>query len=194
MNSTSHYNDEYKRWLNDLKLRIRRSQIKAAVKVNVELLHLYWDLGKDIVTRQLESAWGSGFFERLSRDLHNEFPHLKGFSIANLRFTKRFYLFYNQDNTILQQVVAKLESQFRYQVGEESNDKNLQQVVPNLERPNRQQLVSEILHQVGSAVQTTDNKQDTILQQVVEEFENHPVFQIPWGHHIQIFTKCKSIP
>jgi len=167
MNSTLHYNDEYKQWLNDLKLRIRRSQIKAAVKVNVELLHLYWDLGQDIVTRQLESSWGSGFFERLSRDLHNEFPHLKGFSVANLRFTKRFYLFYNQDNTPLRQPIAKVESLIRYQVG------------------------SEILHQVGSELQTTDNKPDTILQQLVEEFENHPVFQIPWRHHVEIFTKCK---
>ena len=89
MNEINQHYNEYKQWLNDLKLRIRRSQIKAAVKVNVELLHLYWDLGQDIVTRQLESAWGSGFFEQLSRDLHNEFPHLKGFSVANLRFFSR---------------------------------------------------------------------------------------------------------
>jgi len=27
----------------------------------------------------------------------------------------------------------------------------------------------------------------------VDELENHPVFQIPWFHHVQIFTKCKSV-
>ena len=51
--------NEYKQWLIDLKTRIRQSQIKAAVKVNTELLRLYWDLGQDIVVRQMEAAWGS---------------------------------------------------------------------------------------------------------------------------------------
>jgi len=45
-------NKEYRQWLLDLKNRIRQSQIKAAVKVNTELLLLYWDLGQDIVARQ----------------------------------------------------------------------------------------------------------------------------------------------
>jgi hypothetical protein len=35
--------NEYKNWLIDLKNRIQRSQIKAAVKVNTELLLLYWE-------------------------------------------------------------------------------------------------------------------------------------------------------
>lgn len=35
-------NDEYKAWIEDIKKRIRQSQIKAAVKVNYELLELYW--------------------------------------------------------------------------------------------------------------------------------------------------------
>lgn len=33
---------EYQQWLADLKQRIRECQIKAAVKVNTELLQLYW--------------------------------------------------------------------------------------------------------------------------------------------------------
>ena len=54
--------NEYKQWLTALKSRIRQRQIKAAVKVNSELLLLYWDLGHDIVARQMDAAWGSGFF------------------------------------------------------------------------------------------------------------------------------------
>ena len=60
---------EYKNWLYDLKKRYKSSQIKAAVKVNSELLKFYWSLGKDIVAKQCESKWGSGFFNNLSRDL-----------------------------------------------------------------------------------------------------------------------------
>jgi len=96
---------EYKQWLVDLKKRIRQSQIKAAVRVNAELLHLYWDLGHDIVARQMEANWGSKILERLSKDLLQEFPEMKGFSSTNLKYCKRFYLFYTQDDSIRQQLV-----------------------------------------------------------------------------------------
>jgi len=46
---------EYKQWLVDLKKRIRQSQIKSMIKVNDEMLRLYWDLGHDIVVRQMDS-------------------------------------------------------------------------------------------------------------------------------------------
>ena len=36
--------NEYKEWIGELKQRIRQSQIKAAVKVNTELLKLYWSI------------------------------------------------------------------------------------------------------------------------------------------------------
>ncbi len=41
--------EDYKAWINDIKKRIKQNQIKASVKVNYELLSLYWDLGRDIV-------------------------------------------------------------------------------------------------------------------------------------------------
>jgi predicted nuclease of restriction endonuclease-like (RecB) superfamily len=105
----------------------------------------------------MESVWGSGFFEQLSKDLLLEFPNLKGFSVSNLYYIKQFYLFYSQDFSNFQQVVGELA----------------------------QQPVAEL--------QIVDNKGDTILQQVVDKLENHPIFQIPWGHHIQIFSKSKSV-
>ena len=37
------------------------------------------------------------------------------------------------------------------------------------------------------------NEAVTIQQQVVGEFEKHPIFQIPWGHQIQIISQCKSV-
>ena len=35
-------NQPFKDWVNHLKQDIRSAQIKAAVRVNSELLHLYW--------------------------------------------------------------------------------------------------------------------------------------------------------
>jgi predicted nuclease of restriction endonuclease-like (RecB) superfamily len=57
----------------------------------------------------------------------------------------------------------------------------------------RQQPVGELGQQITDLMQTIDNKSNIIRPQVVDEFDNHPVFQIPWGHHIQIFTKCKTV-
>jgi len=99
---------EFKQWLTDLKARIRQSQIKAMIKVNDEMLHLYWDLGRDIVVRQMDAVWGNGFFKNLSKKLKAEFPDMQGFSERNLYDIKRFYLFYSKDNKILRQVDAKL--------------------------------------------------------------------------------------
>ncbi len=44
-------NDEYKDWLIELKNKVRSAQIKAAVKVNTELLKFYWELGSEIVEK-----------------------------------------------------------------------------------------------------------------------------------------------
>jgi len=53
--------EQYKAWVAELKERYRKSQIKAAVSVNRELLVFYWSLGRDIVKQKAESKWGSGF-------------------------------------------------------------------------------------------------------------------------------------
>lgn len=52
--SVSILDKEYKEWVKDLALRYRNSQIKAAVKVNAELLRYNWLLGRDIVEMNVE--------------------------------------------------------------------------------------------------------------------------------------------
>ncbi len=83
---------EYKQWLTDLKFRIRNSQIKAALKVNTELINLYWELGKEIVSKQEQSQWGDGLIKQLSSDLQQEFPEMKGFSAGIHFITKTLQL------------------------------------------------------------------------------------------------------
>lgn len=60
---------EYSRWIQELKERYRSSQIKAATQVNREMLSFYWSLGRDIVARDAENVYGSGFYRNLSQDL-----------------------------------------------------------------------------------------------------------------------------
>ena len=100
-------NKEYAEWLKSLSQRFRQSQIKAAVKVNSELLEFYWSLGQDIVERNFENTYGSEFFKNLSLDLKEEFPDTKGFSPTNLGYIKRFYMLYSNAMRISPQVEGK---------------------------------------------------------------------------------------
>ena len=100
--------EEYKRWINDVKMRIKQSQIKASVKINYELLDLYWELGSDIVSKQEHAKWGDSFLKVMSKDLQKAFPGMSGFSIQNLRSIRFWYKFYN-DNVNCLQVVSNFE-------------------------------------------------------------------------------------
>jgi predicted nuclease of restriction endonuclease-like (RecB) superfamily len=105
-------NDEnYKNWITDIKSRIRQSQIKAAIRVNTEMLRLYWDLGKEIADRKADTLWGSSFYNSMSKSLRDEFPDASGFSATNLKYMKRFYEFYS-DLLNRQQLVGDLERMY----------------------------------------------------------------------------------
>ena len=156
---------EYVEWLSDLKQRFQRSQAKAAVRVNTAMLEYYWSMGRDIIQKQAESKWGSGFFNQLSHDMRTMFPNETGFSSANLRYMKRWYQFYYEQVVILHQIGEDFEFSI-------------------LQRP-----VDEIVQQAAEQIHTS-----SIRQQAAEELIMPEIFgQIPWFHHVEIFTKCKSL-
>ena len=117
-NTISIIDKDYKQWVKSLVVRYRQSQIKAAVKVNQELLRFYWELGKDIVERDAENHYGSRFYPSLSRDLRDALQ-TDGFSERNLRYMKSFYVLYNEYVGILPQVVAESDGQITPQVAAE---------------------------------------------------------------------------
>lgn len=102
--------ENYRKWLTDLKAQVQKTQIKAAVQVNAALLQFYWQLGEAIVVKQQETSWGSGFIQQLSQDLMAEFPAIKGFSKRNLAFIRQWYLYWHEESVIVQQLVAQLTS------------------------------------------------------------------------------------
>ncbi|QXW65690.1 DUF1016 family protein [Streptobacillus moniliformis] len=108
-------NDEYKKLIIELKDKVRSSQLKAAVKVNYELLDLYWNLGKEIVERENKYSWGDRFLLLLSKDLQNEFPEIKGFSKENLKHIRYWYQFYSNGLIGLQPVtqLKKIEQMIK---------------------------------------------------------------------------------
>jgi predicted nuclease of restriction endonuclease-like (RecB) superfamily len=97
----------YADWLAELKTRIHSAQQRATLAVNRELVLLYWQIGRDILTRQAEQGWGAKVIERLAEDLRAAFPEVKGFSRANLMYMRAFAEAW-PDAEIVQQAVGQL--------------------------------------------------------------------------------------
>ena len=132
------FTTEYKQWLNEIKQKFQSSQIKASIQVNSTLLEFYWGLGSEIVEKQKNSTWGSGFLQQLSIDLSAEFPDVKGFSYTNIKNIRQWFLFW-------QQAVGELESTKSQKLVGKLKIANTKQVVSQLENSKGKQLVSQIL-------------------------------------------------
>lgn len=104
---------DYLRWIQDLNKRYRQSQIKAAVRVNAEMLKFYWSLGRDIVALKAETRWGSKFFQNLSKDLNESNPSASCFSPKNLLYMKNFYCMYLPYVEIGQQVADQFQENIK---------------------------------------------------------------------------------
>ena len=126
-------NGDYSAFIKDVKQRIQTAQIKAAVQVNRELMMLYWFLGEQIIEKQRNAKWGSGFLEQMSRDLLAEFPEMKGLSYRNLNYMRQWVLFW-------QQAVAKLD----FEIGKQPVSQILLQLVAEIPWGHNQLIINKI--------------------------------------------------
>ena len=108
----------YVQWIADIKSRYRNSQIKAAIRVNTALLEFYWSIGRDLVALKAEERWGSGIVKQFALDMRNAFPDAKGFSDTNVKYMKRWYLFYYERVIKSQQPVGLLKDKGSHQLGD----------------------------------------------------------------------------
>ena len=125
MNKINNISIEYKEWLSQIKQKFQSSQIKASIQVNSTLLEFYWNLGNEIVEKQKNSTWGSGFLQQLSVDLIAEFPDIKGFSKRNLELVRKWYLFWKQ-------AVSQIEVENTKQLVSQFDEEKSQQVVAQI--------------------------------------------------------------
>lgn len=91
--------------LDNIKELVISSRNKVYSAVNIEMLKLYWNIGKSIMEIQQgdeRASYGDAVLDKLSQKLTNEFG--KGFSSRNLRTMRKFYLMY----PIWQTVSSKL--------------------------------------------------------------------------------------
>ena len=117
-------------WIETLKLKIRAAQLKASVAVNVEMILLYWEIGRSIIQKQDSLEWGSKVVEQMAKDLQRELPDTNGFSRTNLFAMRRFYLFYSGNEIV-------------HQAGEQLENRDFTPAFP------AKVIYTEIVHQVG---------------------------------------------
>lgn len=106
-NDQAELSQTYFETLNKLKEKIRSTQIKAMIKVNQELIQLYWEIGVAISEKQEKEGWGAKTIERLAKDLKDAFPHTKGFSRTNISYMVQFAKEYPEIE-IIQQLVGQI--------------------------------------------------------------------------------------
>lgn len=107
----------YAALLRQIKQRVLLAQQRAIYAANEEMLRMYWDIGKMLQQSQQTDGWGKKTLQRLSVDLKNDYPEIKGFSVRNMQCMMQFFGEYNQEltmiksatPTITQSVIAPLE-------------------------------------------------------------------------------------
>jgi predicted nuclease of restriction endonuclease-like (RecB) superfamily len=80
----------YADWLGEIKTQIHEAQQRAAQALNLELVSLYWRIGRAILDQQDQQGWGAKVIDRLAQDLRANFPEMKGFSRTNLMYMRAF--------------------------------------------------------------------------------------------------------
>lgn len=87
--------------LKEIREDISRTQLEIMMNANVNLVNLYFRLGKIIYEN---SNWGDKFIDNVALELKLTFPRQKGFSVRNLKYMKSFYKEYKDDCDFVQLV------------------------------------------------------------------------------------------
>ena len=96
--------EDIKEEINKIKNEIKTTNIKIMQQVNSNLIMMYFRIGKIL---EENSKYGNIFIKNVSHSIKIAYPNIKGFSDRNLKYMKRFYNEY-KDNEKVQQLVAHL--------------------------------------------------------------------------------------
>ncbi|BDD02412.1 PDDEXK nuclease domain-containing protein [Persicobacter psychrovividus] len=88
----------------EIKTILSQAKTQAVSAVNTAMVNAYWSIGKRIVEQEQEgkakAKYGSYLMKELSKQLTDDFG--KGFSVANIKNFRQFYLTYASDPDTLQ--------------------------------------------------------------------------------------------
>jgi predicted nuclease of restriction endonuclease-like (RecB) superfamily len=167
MSQPTKIDKDYLNWISEIKSKIRSTQIRSALSANAVLIEFYYDLGKMIVEKQAQSAWGDKLVQQLSKDLQAEFPEMKGLSFTNLKYCKQFFLYL--------QFPAKSAVEISPQSGDKLQNNEIQEII--ISPQSGGQFAPRL--EVDLSPSATEKLKDLILS-------------TPWGHLKVILDKIKD--
>ena len=98
---------QYTDFVVSIKAKIRHAKSNVVLSVNRQLIDLYLEIGREIVTKQDVLGWGKSVVEKMAKDLQEEFGKRSGFSSQNLWYMRQFYDAYKNEVN-LQQLVGEI--------------------------------------------------------------------------------------
>jgi predicted nuclease of restriction endonuclease-like (RecB) superfamily len=98
---------DYAAVLGEIKRRIQEERLRVVMAANSAMVMLYWDIGRLILDRQEKEGWGAKIIDRLSADLRETYPDMKGLSPRNLKYMRAFAAAWT-DRSIVQQLAAQI--------------------------------------------------------------------------------------
>jgi predicted nuclease of restriction endonuclease-like (RecB) superfamily len=90
-----------------IKQRIGQERLRVVMAANAAMVLLYWDIGCMILARQEREGWGAKVIDRLSADLQDAYPDMRGHSPRNLKYMRAFAAAW-PDRAIVQEPLAQI--------------------------------------------------------------------------------------
>ncbi len=154
---------DYPKLLRQIKQRVSQAQQRAIYSANAELLRMYWDIGELLSEAQRLDSWGSGTLERLSTDMKNLYPEIKGFTVRNFQFMVQFYEEYNSELTMVKSIPQQTTTQLQ---------------------TNTKPVVSQLC--------SSPNTKPAVSQLPKYNFEL-PIKHLSWSHNLLLIQQVKDI-
>lgn len=97
----------YAATLAEIKQCVRQSRLRTVLAANAAMVMAYWEVGRVILHRQEAEGWGAKVIDRLSSDLREAFPEMRGLSPRNLKYMRSFAAAW-PDAAIVQGTLAQI--------------------------------------------------------------------------------------
>lgn len=163
---------EFKNIVNEIKTEIKTTQVKLAIESNRNLINLYFKIGKILNDNY---KYGNKFIDDVSRELKLEFPNIEGFSVRNLKYMKKCYLEYKNDE-LVQRYVAQLPWRHNIVLMSKIKDNDLRMVYAEATMKNgwsKDMLVLQIENNYHLRIGNSSNNFKITLPDVNSELANN---------------------
>lgn len=160
---------------NDIRQILHSARSRAFSAINTAMVEAYWMVGKRIVEEEQlgekRAGYGQELIKNLSKELQSEFG--KGFSVANLKNFRQFYLTFAGDEkgyTLCSQLswshirlimrIDNVKARTYYLAESKAENWSVRQLQRNIDSCYYERLLSSSDKETGSARDRTETKND----------------------------------